>query len=404
MVQQLGELPGSILLCILALLLVAVLFLLKDMNAGRREQLERCFRAKSSQMGYIQQEDDTVEYERYIELLRSVDGVAIVAQYDASSYWSVDFAAFLAEPQQDHKPRGEFNMPSINLGVQTFEVNTDGYLMLDLELYQGEDLESFQAQYDPEEYTPVYLGYEYRSIVEPGTILGTNSSGTYIVAGILEPGMLMPKDLNSLDVTDAAFSYSTDYGVLLVEEGVSTVETIFIEEGYSFPEVQDAIQAAEKAEGISVRIVSLEALLDSYDLMLKPVNRYMQQMVLVVGLTVCILFTCYQTVSIIARRSDYGILYANGAMTRDLVSIILIENLIKLLIALIIMIPVFLLLVQKVYALWAADQAMIQWLFWQKIIWKVLAAGLGMALLSSVFPIYTLTHYTPVTLIGGNQS
>lgn len=269
---------------------------------------------------------------------------------------------------------------------------------------RGEDLESFQAQYDPEEYTPVYLGYEYRSIVEPGTILGTNSSGTYIVAGILEPGMLMPKDLNSLDVTDAAFFYSTDYGVLLVEEGVSTVETIFIEKGYSFPEVQDAIQAAEKAEGISVRIVSLEALLDSYDLMLKPVNRYMQQMVLVVGLTVCILFTCYQTVSIIARKSDYGILYANGATTRDLVSIILIENLIKLLIALIIMIPVFLLLVQKVYALWAADQAMIQWIFWQKIVWKVLAAGLGMALLSSVFPIYTLTHYTPVTLIGGNQS
>ena len=72
-------------------------------------------------------------------------------------------------------------------------------------------------------------------------------------------------------------------------------------------------------------------------------------------------------------------------------------------IALIIMIPVFLLLVQKAYAFWSLDQSVISQLFWSRIIWKILSAGLGMVLLSSLLPVYTLTHYTPVSLIGGEQ-
>lgn len=408
MVWHPGELLGSILLCILSLLLTAVLFLLSDMNANRREQLERCFRMESSQIGYIKNfSENELDDEKYLELVRSIDGIAPVAVYDTSHLWTVDFVSDLAEFQRGHKPRGEFNMPGIEGGLDIFEVNAAGWSMLDLELYQGIGLDEFREQYDMKEYVPVYLGYEYRRIVEAGTVLGTDYMGiTYIIAGILKPGMRMPKDLDNLNETDAAFAYPMDYGVLKVEPdfGLSThMLTIFAEEGVSFQEVQERIQTAAEEAGIFVEIASLEAIFDSYDRMQRPVNRYMLQMVLVVGLTVCILFTCYQTISIITRRSEYGILYANGATTRDLVAIILIENLVKLLIALIIMIPVFLLLVQKAYAFWSLDQSVISQLFWSRIIWKILSAGLGMVLLSSLLPVYTLTHYTPVSLIGGEQ-
>lgn len=398
MVMQLHKLFGSILLCIVALLLVALILLMNELNSSLRVKLDQSFQGGCERIGYAVRNNETEDiYSRdFVEFLLSLDCI------DAAGTWGIygnelDSMYFLQQVQQKHVVM-EGN--ATEKSIENFLLSASGWDMFNLELLEGDPPDAF----DLSVYTPVYLGYEFRDLVEVGTVLGSDASAVYIVAGILKQGTLMPADelymMNKFDISSA---YSMDYEVLMaVPVSLSSFQYFSVKEGYTFAEAQEMIQQEAGKRGWSVTIGSLDAQLSSIEQSLRPVNRYMLQMILVVGVTVCIVFTCYQTVSIIVRKSEYGILYANGASFRDLVAIILIENVVKMLISLIILMPLFVLLAQEVFTLYYGDQYIIQWMIWEKISWKVALAGAGMAILSSGFPIYTLKHYSPVELIGGN--
>lgn len=398
MVLQLHKLFGSILLCIIALLLVALLLLMNELNSSLRVKLDQSFRGGCDRIGYAVRNNETEDiYSRdFAEFLQSMDCI------DASGTWGIygntrDFMHFLQQVQQKHVViEGNATEESI----ESFLVSASGWDMFNLELLEGDPPDAF----DLSVYDPVYLGYELRDLVEIGTVLGRDASAVYVVAGILKPGTLLPADeLYMMGKFDISSAYSMDYEVVeVVSIPLSSFLYFSVKEGYTFAEAQEMIQQEAENRGWSVTVGALDAQLSSIEQSLKPVNRYMLQMVLVVGVTVCIVFTCYQTVSIIVRKSEYGILYANGASFRDLVAIVLIENLIKMLLSLIILMPLFALLAQEVFTLYYGDQYIIQWMIWEKVSWKVALTGAGMALLSSVFPIYILKRYSPVELIGGN--
>lgn len=401
MVLHLRELLGSILLFMFALLVVALMLLMNELNTNLRRKLEQTFQGGCSRVGYIILQnasfDSTVpDSEEVIsEFLLSQDCVR------AAGVWNMgistaDCMQFLREVQQDHVVS---EMVMVWDGVEVFHMMDSAWEMMNLELYEG----NLPDQYNLEEYNPIYLGYEYRNLVNVGDVLGTTGNGTYIVAGILQKGSLVPAKLEDLQEFTISSAYSMDYGVLQIESVDRGAYYYFsLKDEYEFIEAQRMIQQAAEERGWIVSIGSLDARLSLIDEYLKPVNRYVWQMLLVVGLTACLVAACYQTMSIITRKSEYGILYANGASTRDLIAMILIENLVKMLISLILLMPLFVLLAQKVFTLFYGDRYMIQWMIWSQVSWKVLLIGIGMMLLSSILPVYTLTRYSPVELIGGN--
>lgn len=401
MVLHLRELLGSILLFMFALLVVALMLLMNELNTNLRRKLEQTFQGGCSRVGYIILQnasfDSTVpESEEVIsEFLLSQDCVR------AAGVWNMgistaDCMQFLREVQQDHVVS---EIVMVWDGVEVFHMMDSAWEMMNLELYEG----NLPDQYNLEEYNPIYLGYEYRNLVNVGDVLGTTGNGTYIVAGILQKGSLVPAKLEDLQEFTISSAYSMDYGVLQIESVDRGAYYYFsLKDEYEFIEAQRMIQQAAEERGWIVSIGSLDARLSLIDEYLKPVNRYVWQMLLVVGLTACLVAACYQTMSIITRKSEYGILYANGASTRDLIAMILIENLVKMLISLILLMPLFVLLAQKVFTLFYGDRYMIQWMIWSQVSWKVLLIGIGMMLLSSILPVYTLTRYSPVELIGGN--
>ena len=130
----------------------------------------------------------------------------------------------------------------------------------------------------------------------------------------------------------------------------------------------------------------------------------MLEIILVIGITACIVVTCYQTITVMSRRTEYGILYANGATTGDLLSFIVLENSMKLILALIFIIPILLILSKEILAYTDAEYYMLKLMIRQKIIWEMGAVGVLMMLISSLLPMVTLKRYTPVELIGGNET
>lgn len=404
MVLHLRELLGSILLFMFALLVVALILLMNELNTNLRRKLEQTFQGGCSRVGYIKLQNAAFDSavpefgegaEAISEFLLSQDCVRAAGTWVMRTS-TEDCMKLLKEVQQDHVIS---EMVMVWDGVEVFHVMDSAWEMMNLELYEGTPPD----QYDLEEYNPLYLGYEYRNLVSVGDVLGTTGNGTYIVAGILQKGSLMPTNLENLQEFTISSAYSLDYGVLQIVPNETNVYYYFsLEDGYEFIEAQRMIQQAAEKQGWLVSIGSRDARLSLIDEYLKPVNRYVWQMLLVVGLTACLVAACYQTMSIINRKSEYGILYANGASTRDLIGMILIENLVKLLISLILLMPLFVLLAQRVFIFFYGDRYMLQWMIWSQVSWKVLLVGLGMMLLSSILPVYTLTRYSPVELIGGN--
>lgn len=402
MVLHLRELLGSILLFMFSLLVVALMLLMNELNTNLRMKLEQTFQGGCSRVGYIQLQNAA------LDLMDPEFGDAAIPEFllsqdciQGAGTWNMgisteDCMQFLKEVQQDHVVS---EMVLDYGGVEVFYMMDSAWEMMNLELYEGNPPD----QYDLTEYNPLYLGYEYRNLVHTGEVLGTTGNGTYIVAGILQKKSLMPMRLEDVQEFTISSAYSMDYEVLqIVSIDLGAYHYFSLKDGYEFIEAQQMIQQAAEKRGWLVSIGSLDARLSLIDAYLKPVNRYVWQMLLVVGLTACLVAACYQTMSIITRKSEYGILYANGASTRDLIAMILIENLVKMLISLVLLIPLFVFLAQKVFIFLYGDRYMLQWMIWSQVSWKVLLVGIGMMLLSSILPVYTLKHYSPVELIGGN--
>jgi ABC-type antimicrobial peptide transport system permease subunit len=155
---------------------------------------------------------------------------------------------------------------------------------------------------------------------------------------------------------------------------------------------------------MSVTVKNIGALLRAAEESMKPVNKYLIQILLVVGMTTCMVITCFQTMTIIMQKSDYGIMYANGFSNTDLIVIVFMENVIKMVLALLILFPIMLLLSRSVFTSSYQDRYTIYTILFNNIGWKLILIGMGMTILSSIIPVATIKKYTPVELIGGAAS
>lgn len=400
MVMRIHNLIGNVLLCMVSLLLVALMLLMNELNSNQRVRLEQCFREGCGKIGYaicntITEDLYSRDFLRFLQTMECIDAVGTWGIYGNTN----DFMHVL---QQVQKKNVIYEGNATDESIECLLVTDTAWDMFNIELAEGAPPEKF----DLDVYAPVYLGHEFQDVIEVGTILGNDGSNTNIVAGILKEGTLMPAEgLDSMNKFTISSAYPMDYAVLeVVTIPLNSVMYFSPKEGYSFAEAQEMIQQKAEERGWSVTVGSVDAGLLSIERAMEPVNRYMMQMILVVGLTACIVFTCYQTMSIIVRKSEYGILYANGATTRDLIAVILIENAVKILISMIILFPLFILLAQNIFSMFYGDQYMIQWIIWEKVSWKLLLVGGMMTIFSSILPVYILKQYTPVTLIGGNRT
>ncbi len=394
MVLRFRELIGGIILSVFVLMLAALLLLVHEMNYNPRGELEDSFANSLNGIGYMQYNDSGDNYSAD-DFLLELDCI------EAAGTWgiygnTVEELQFLKAIQEEHVLYTEHKYVDY---LETVCMDSSAWRMFDIELLEGEVPE----QYDMGQYSLLYLGYEYRDYAEVGMVISTKSED-YLIAGIMKKGTRVPDQaLSLLYEFSTNATYSMDYAVLAVAPYPLGHPVYFsIKEDYSFEQASEEIKKKAEEEGRFVTIGSIDAKLSSTEQALIPIKQYMIQIVLVVGLTICIVFTCYQTMSIIMRKTDYGILYANGATTKDLIWIVFLENVIKLLISIVITMPIFMLIVDRIFVFYYGDPLIIEKLILENIIWKMILIGVGMATISSILPICILMGHTPVNLMKGD--
>lgn len=385
------------------LLVTALLFLMNELNRNLQDGLNRSFQESFSRVGYFSLDDISITPEEEREFAEMVAATNSIKSVGSWGYYvcTIQELQFLTDIQGKHRFQAEWGEEEDYLeGINIYEGTWD---LLQLELAEGAPPQN----YNLDEYVPIYLGYQYRGTVEVGTVIKSENVNAkdYIIAGIFKKGLQFPTDtLYLMDKFTVFSSCPMDYAVVEVVKNLPSSPIFFdLKEQAVFEDARTELQKLAKEKEWEITVSSLDAQMDLIDESLKPVQKYMLEIMVIVGLTVCIVVTCYQTVSIINRKSEYGILYANGATSRDLFSIIVLENLIKLLVAFIIMLPLLLLAARQVFGYNEANYIVVRQMLWAKVAWKAGIVGGIIMLVSSILPLYTMKSYTPVTLIGGND-
>ncbi len=400
--MHLREVLAGVLLLGVTLLLVALVSLVGS-RADR--ELRQVFRTDTDQIGYVWNQwesGDLITIEQEDAYLNAAKDKGIVREIGSYGYGPVELEElqFLRKIQGDHV----YQIPSNKSWYEGVMMSPGMWNMLQLKLAEGMAPEA----YDLEQYTPIYLGAAYQGHIKVGTIIESQhaSENDYIVAGILRRGTRLPTEhIYMLDKFDVYCTYPGDHAVISITTFTGSYPWYFeLQDGVSFEEAEWELLKLAEDQGMQVEIDSMGAQLDLLQTSLKQWRQYMLEIILVIGITACIVVTCYQTITVMSRRTEYGILYANGATTGDLLSFIVLENSMKLILALIFIIPILLILSKEILAYTDAEYYMLKLMIRQKIIWEMGAVGVLMMLISSLLPMVTLKRYTPVELIGGNET
>ena len=392
------QLIGSIILGGFVFLLIAVLILMNEMNSNLRSELEIALRNDCKNTGYIIRNNIAVEnLTSQVLSLDCIDAAGVWQLYSASDDCLETLKTIQGNHVQEEANVSEDYLELIGLDLSAWN-------MFDFKLCSGQTPD---YAINNQEYKLLYLGYEYEKYVDVGTIfMSENDPNKYIVAGILGKGnKIAESDMHLLNKFSITSAYPLDYAVVMLYQTPISDYTFFtVADGYSFAEAENNLIQLAKQNSTSVTIYSIDALLSAVERSLEPVNRYMIQIIIVVGMTVCIVFTCFQTMDVLMRQSEYGIMYANGATTRDLIGILLLENSIKMFLSFIITLPLLLLISKTCFQANYGDYYIIKAIILKSVSWKLGITGILIIMISSIIPISIIKKSAPVTLIGGNNT
>ncbi len=69
---------------------------------------------------------------------------------------------------------------------------------------------------------------------------------------------------------------------------------------------------------MDVTVANIGSVLTDVERTLEPINKYLVQILIIVGFTACIVLTCFQVINMLLRKSELGILYASGIGLKDM--------------------------------------------------------------------------------------
>ncbi len=395
-----GQLIGNVLISIVLFLLIAALIIIQGLTSNIRRSLESTGLNNVDNLCYL-----------YVEDVLPADALDIVSETSgvsgATYEWSSPSGYVDAGLSDIREIQGE-NILNKNsewgngLEVEMIDIDASIYKICNMELSEGTHFKDLEEDVSK---TYLYLGSAYQDKIAVGTEYESNIFGTtYVVAGILKKGQSMPvNELVSLSMYDITEAIPLDYAVLRVQgkEEMKYAMYFSIEDGVSFTKVKRKImQKLVQADSGDVVITHIGELIKKEERRSHSMNANLIQIIALVGIAFCIVLLCFQILSFLNRRQEYGIMLADGFSLGNIKSIILWENILKFF-----LVYGVSMLVAWLYSMYLLTPDYITLAAFKKIYWGRLAprlAGLSVifTLLATICPILMLGKKSPVELMG----
>lgn len=286
-------------------------------------------------------------------------------------------------------------------------LNQEATSMCHMDLQKGKLPEEYEMT---EEVELLYLGSNYAD-VPIGTTYEIKEEGTvtdcYYVAGILREGTKwISEDVYLEDsILDARYIENLDNLAIFVEKDIGSFRlTYTVMKGNSIKEAETKLRDLAEKYGLKMQFATLEDVFMEKEAQQAYVFVTIKKMIVIILLTAFVLLLCTQLTEILDDMQYFGIFYANGASTRDLMFILLGENVIKIIIS-------YGLAVVGVYYgikyIWSIYQPGVEnWekamnIFFRQTLIPTFFLGSALTLLVTLIPILWVKRKSPTEMLRG---
>lgn len=257
----------------------------------------------------------------------------------------------------------------------------------------------------------LYLGCQYDKIPVGTTYSYELSNGetlNYEVLGILKKGsrFVSKSVMSGYNMADTMLYHPMDYAVICVENGkINDSAWMFsVADDYTMEEAQKELEMWAEQNKLNIQAGSLEAEIDKGEQDSKAMQKLFLRLFYLLGVTAVICILSFQIICILSRSYEYGILYANGAGTSDIIWIILLETVLKYVLACMITIVLSGIFIRSYFVIDGEVESVMKDLLMQYVYPKVCFAGLVLVAVAITVPLINISRISPVSLIGGNET
>lgn len=316
---------GTVLLCCTVFCLLLFSFFSWQYLRFEYTAEERCLNGNIEQAGmlYIDKYLDTENVQLLLQSIIEMD--AVIGVTGCSDVISVD--RYTIEEKSGAK-----NPDMTEADEDTLEwlyMNRQGLEVCHFHLIEGRMPDEWKLGADEH---LVYLGCKVKGFEIGSKYYDAVEQTTFVVGGILKQNSTWIYDdvYRFGNPTDSRYVQRLDHCVVELEDSlVNGRNTYLIKSGYQMEDVEQDILKLAKEYDVDITLARLQDVLDDNAAAQTDVLRYIIRITMVIMATLILLLLCVQLSSVLRDFGYFGILYANGASMKDLVAILLCENMFK---------------------------------------------------------------------------
>lgn len=390
-----------ILLFAFSFVLIAMCIIPNILTAYTSKSVDRVLSAGIKRTGTIHIKEYNDNCEEFVGKLKNIEGIEAVGEVSLTENNNKELRE-LRSIQKNHIPDElvfEDGSLQTNNGLIIMHFNYEAWEIHNLKLSKGSYATSDESGEIPT--VNIYLGNAYKDIpIGTEYVMGREPHiYKYKVMGILEKGAKCTTDNLTYEGFDNPKTINLDYLVIAVHSSGIQSENLFtITDKADMQEVINRIYELAKEYDIGVTVGSLEGLFEEDKKSYGKISDLLLELMLVVVLVSATIQACVQITDIIGRFRMYGILYSNGATKTDIYLIVIIENVVRYILACIIFYGAARLLLRSLFSN-AAAYKLVTEIFHNDVLVPVYLIGLTVCMASIVVPLLMIRKKSPVELV-----
>ncbi|MDD6072561.1 MAG: ABC transporter permease [Clostridiales bacterium] len=390
----------TILLCyVMFLLLLASLFC-RNYVRHERYMCNRCLNGGIKQCGMLSLESDNAFDPDFLSEISEMEEMVGFTSGGVHQY-PVDEIEKFGEQQKEMDSEYFENTGS----VPWFYMNQSGIDVCHFNLKEGKRPEEWELK---ENEILIYLGGNFEDVIVGEKFESKYEPVTYVVGGILEKGTYWICDdvyiFESIEsIQDSHYVQCLDNMIVCPDlYWINGRNTYCVKKGYRIEDVETKLlQTAEKYD-ISIRLARLEDVIEENEYQLSVILNVIHLLTLIIIIASLIVLGHTQYSEMINDTEYFGIFYANGAATKDLIAVLLVENVLKTVLSFVLAVVsgYFILRFQwKMFQPGADLWNTAKFVYFGQAILPSMLIGVGMVAISTVKSVSWLRKKRPVELL-----
>lgn len=263
------------------------------------------------------------------------------------------------------------------------------------------------SDYD-DNWNGLYLGYEYKEI-PIGTkyeyVLSDGTVETFEVLGIF--------DKSSRWVNDKIFSPSSmaatklymdlDYAVIMITDKTMPSYTgIFSSDNYM--KAKEALTNLADKYGLSLQVSNFEKQLEEGTRQSGTFQNLLIRIFLLLAMSVIVCECSFQIVSIWRNSYQYGILVSLGSKMKDIISIVIVGEVIKYLISFLLSALLSFVFIKYYFTIAGDEMGILSDLMWHYVFPRAFVAGMMISIAGTIVPLIRLGRLSPIEMLKYNPT